>query len=138
MKIAKTELVFTILLIIEFTICFFMLEYFSIFQFMLFVQIIPSLLLAFVAGSVASKNNHGWLILIAFGIIHALMMFAIFKVTPMSVIEQNTIQSETSVFTFNRNLQFGTYFGFFLQEFLLGAFISTISKIFRKINQGRF
>ena len=138
MKLTKTELVFTILLVLEFTICFLMLEHFNIFQFMLFVQIIPSVLLAFVAGNIASRNKYTWIILIVFGIIHALMMFAIFRVTPMTLIEQNTIQSETSVFTFNRDLQFGTYFGFFLQEFLLGAFVSTISKIFRRVKQGRF
>lgn len=76
--------------------------------------------------------------MISFGIIHALMMFAIFSVTPMTIIEQNIIQSETSVFTFNRNLQFGTYFGFFLQELLLGGFIAILSKIFRKVKQGQF
>lgn len=45
---------------------------------------------------------------------------------------------EFTIFTFNRNLQLGTYFGFFLQEFLLGAFICTISKYFGRIKQGKF
>lgn len=138
MKLTNKEIVFFALLVVEFSICFFTLEHFSIFQFMLFVQIIPSILLAFISGNIAVKHKHTWLILISFGIIHALMMFAIFSVTPMTIIEQNTIQSETSVFTFNRNLQFGTYFGFFLQELLLGGFIAILSKTFRKVKQGQF
>ena len=135
MKFTKIDRVFSLLLIVEFTICFFTLDNFNLFQFMLFVQIIPSILLALLSGSISSRSKHSWVLLIIFGIIYALMMFGIFRVTPMT---QNTIQSETSVFTFNRNLQLETYFGFFLQEFLLGAFICTISKIFGRIKQGKF
>ena len=138
MKFTKIDRVFSLLLIVEFTICFFTLDNFNLFQFMLFVQIIPSILLALLSGSITSRSKHSWVLLIIFGIIYALMMFGIFRVTPMTLIEQNTIQSETSVFTFNRNLQLGTYLGFFLQEFLLGAFIYTISKIFGRIKQGKF
>jgi len=114
MKFTKIDRVFSLLLIVEFTICFFTLDNFNIFQFMLFVQIIPSILLALLSGSISSRIKHSWVLLIIFGIIYALMMFGIFRVTPMTLIEQNTIQSETSVFTFNRNLQLGTYLGFFL------------------------
>ena len=138
MKFTKIDGVFSLLLIVEFTICFFTLDNFNLFQFMLFAQIIPSIVLALLSGSISSRSKHSWVLLIIFGIIYALMMFGIFRVTPMTLIEQNTIQSETSVFTFNRNLQLGTYFGFFLQEFLLGAFICTISKCFGRIKQGKF
>lgn len=138
MRLTKIDKIFSCLLIVEFSTCFIVLENLNIFQFMLFVQIIPSILLALLSGSISSRSKHSWVLLIIFGIIYTLMMFGIFRVTPMTLIEQNTIQSETSVFTFNRNLQLGTYFGFFLQEFLLGAFIYTISKIFGRIKQGKF
>lgn len=138
MRLTKIDKIFSCLLIVEFSTCFIVLENLNIFQFMLFVQIIPSILLALLSGSISSRIKHSWVLLIIFGMIYTLMMFGIFRVTPMTLIEQNTIQSETSVFTFNRNLQLGTYFGFFLQEFLLGAFICTISKIFRRIKQGKF
>ena len=118
MKFTKIDGVFSLILIVEFTICFFTLDNFNLFQFMLFVQIIPSILLALLSGSISSRSKHSWVLLIIFGMIYTLMMFGIFRVTPMTLIEQNTIQSETSVFTFNRNLQLGTYLGFFLQEFL--------------------
>ena len=129
MRLTKIDKIFSCLLIVEFSTCFIVLENLNIFQFMLFVQIIPSILLALLSGSISSRSKHSWVLLIIFGIIYTLMMFGIFRVTPMTLIEQNTIQSETSVFTFNRNLQLGTYLGFFLQEFLLGAFIYTISKV---------
>ena len=58
MKLTNKEIVFIALLVVEFSICFFMLEHFSIFQFMLFVQIIPSILLAFISGNIAVKNKH--------------------------------------------------------------------------------
>lgn len=138
MRLTKIDKIFSCLLIVEFSTCFIVLENLNIFQFMLFVQIIPSILLALLSGSISSRSKHSWGLLIIFGIIYTLMMFGIFRVTPMTLIEQNTIQSETSVFTFNRNLQLGTYLGFFLQEFLLGAFIYTISKIFGRIKQGKF
>ena len=138
MRLTKIDKIFSCLLIVEFSTCFIVLENLNIFQFMLFVQIIPSILLALLSGSISSRIKHSWVLLIIFGMIYTLMMFGIFRVTPMTLIEQNTIQSETSVFTFNRNLQLGTYFGFFLQEFLLGAFIYTISKIFGRIKQGKF
>lgn len=138
MRLTKIDKIFSCLLIVEFSTCFIVLENLNIFQFMLFVQIIPSILLALLSGSISSRSKHSWVLLIIFGIIYTLMMFGIFRVTPMTLIEQNTIQSETSVFTFNRNLQLGTYFGFFVQEFLLGAFIYTISKIFGRIKQGKF
>ena len=138
MRLTKIDKIFSCLLIVEFSTCFIVLENLNIFQFMLFVQIIPSILLALLSGSISSRSKHSWVLLIIFGIIYTLMMFGIFRVTPMTLIEQNTIQSETSVFTFNRNLQLGTYLGFFFQEFLLGAFIYTISKIFGRIKQGKF
>ena len=138
MRLTKMDKISSCLLIVEFSTCFIVLENLNIFQFMLFVQIIPSILLALLSGSISSRSKHSWVLLIIFGIIYTLMMFGIFRVTPMTLIEQNTIQSETSVFTFNRNLQLGTYLGFFLQEFLLGAFIYTISKIFGRIKQGKF
>lgn len=138
MRLTKIDKIFSCLLIVEFSTCFIVLENLNIFQFMLFVQIIPSILLALLSGSISSRSKHSWVLLIIFGMIYTLMMFGIFRVTPMTLIEQNTIQSETSVFTFNRNLQLGTYLGFFLQEFLLGAFIYTISKIFGRIKQGKF
>ena len=138
MRLTKIDKIFSCLLIVEFSTCFIVLENLNIFQFMLFVQIIPSILLALLSGSISSRSKHSLVLLIIFGIIYTLMMFGIFRVTPMTLIEQNTIQSETSVFTFNRNLQLGTYLGFFLQEFLLGAFIYTISKIFGRIKQGKF
>ena len=138
MRLTKIDKIFSCLLIVEFSTCFIVLENLNIFQFMLFVQIIPSILLALLSGSISSRSKHSWVLLIIFGMIYTLMMFGIFRVTPMTLIEQNTIQSETSVFTFNRNLQLGTYLGFFVQEFLLGAFIYTISKIFGRIKQGKF
>ena len=138
MRLTKIDKIFSCLLIVEFSTCFIVLENLNIFQFMLFVQIIPSILLALLSGSISSRIKHIWVLLIIFGMIYTLMMFGIFRVTPMTLIEQNTIQSETSVFTFNRNLQLGTYLGFFVQEFLLGAFIYTISKIFGRIKQGKF
>lgn len=138
MKFRKIELLVAIVLILEFIVCILMLNHLTIFQYMLFVQVLPSVLLAIIAGNIAARNKYTWLILVVFGLIHMLMMFAILRVTPMTLIEKNTIQSETSVFAFNRNLQPGTYFGFFLQEFLLGAFITTIAKIFRRVKQGMF
>ena len=132
MKFTKIDGIFSLILIVEFTICFFTLDNFNLFQFMLFVQIIPSILLALLSGSISSRSKHSWVLLIIFGMIYTLMMFGIFRVTPMTLIEQNTIQSETSVFTFNRNLQLGTYLGFFLQEFLLGAFYLHYFKNFWK------
>lgn len=138
MKFRKIELLVMIVLILEFIACFLMLNHLTIFQYMLFVQVVPSVLLATIAGNIAARSKYTWLILVVFGLIHMLMMFAILRVTPMTLIEKNTIQSETSVFAFNRNLRLGTYFGFFLQEFLLGAFIATIVKTFRRIKQGTF
>ena len=103
MRLTKIDKIFSCLLIVEFSTCFIVLENLNIFQFMLFVQIIPSILLALLSGSISSRIKHSWVLLIMFGMIYALMMFGIFRVTPMTLIEQNTIQSETSVFTFNRN-----------------------------------
>ena len=97
MKFTKIDGVFSLMLIVEFTICFFTLDNFNLFQFMLFVQIIPSIVLALLSGSISSRSKHSWVLLIIFGMIYALMMFGIFRVTPMTLIEQNTIQSEFTV-----------------------------------------
>ncbi|HIS18250.1 hypothetical protein IR128_05425 [Staphylococcus lentus] len=66
------------------------------------------------------------------------MMYILLLVTPMDVIENNTVQSSTSIFEFNKTIKFTTYLGFFIQELLLSSFVVLIIKIIRKINLGRF
>src|SRR5699024_12693739 len=76
--------------------------------------------------------------IIVVSILYSIMMYILLLVTPMDVIENNTVQSSTSIFEFNKTIKFTTYLGFFIQEFLLSSFVVLIIKIIRKINLGRF
>ena len=62
MRLTKIDKIFSCLLIVEFSTCFIVLENLNIFQFMLFVQIIPSILLALLSGSISSRSKHSWVL----------------------------------------------------------------------------
>lgn len=138
MKISKIDIVLLCLVITEFGVCFLLLPQLTIFQFMLLGQVVPSVVLAILAGRLLVGSQYKWFLLPLFAALYAFLMFAILQVAPFDVIENNTVQSSTSVFQFNREVQFGTYVGFFLQEFLMGAFAVMIAGIFRRIKQGSF
>lgn len=138
MKISKVDMLLVCFVIIEFGVCFLLLPQLTIFQFMLLGQVVPSVVLAILAGRLLAGSQYKWILLPLFAALYAFLMFALLQVVPFDVIENNTVQSSTSVFQFNREVQFGTYVGFFLQEFLMGAFAVMIAGIFRKIKQGSF
>ncbi|EOT39136.1 hypothetical protein [Enterococcus columbae] len=124
--------------ILEMVVCFYLLNKLTIFQFMFFAQILPSLLLALFMGRIASQMKKKWMLLVLSGIVYAGLMYILIKYTPMSTIEANTVQSASSVFEFNKNIQFGSYVGFFIQEIFLTAFVMLMVKVFNKIKLGAF
>ncbi|MCS4486254.1 hypothetical protein [Staphylococcus americanisciuri] len=138
MKLTKLELIMILILAIEFTVCLIIMEHLTIFQYMIFVQIIPSFISAIVIGNVAARSKYKWLIIPLFSIVFVIVIFLILQITPISTIENNTVQSKTSVILFNRNMKFSTYFGLFFQEFILSTFIVLIIGVFRKIKGGKF
>ena len=135
MKI-NSIIIFILMLEIAFSLIF--INNLNIFQHMLFVQLIPSFLLSIFIGRGASGKRLFWLYIIVGSILYSIMMYILLLVTPMDVIENNTVQSSTSIFEFNKTIKFTTYLGFFIQEFLLSSFVVLIIKIIRKINLGRF
>ncbi len=123
---------------IEMMCCLYFLNQLTIFQFMFFAQILPSLLLALIMGRIANRVPNKVLILTISGVIYSCAMYVLMKHTPMVAIEANTVQSATSVFEFNREIHFVSYVGFFLQEFFLTAFVMIMTKVFNKIKLGIF
>ena len=132
MKI-NSIIIFILMLEIAFSLIF--INNLNIFQHMLFVQLIPSFLLAIFIGRGASGKKLFWLYIIVGSILYSIMMYILLLVTPMDVIENNTVQSSTSIFEFNKTIKFTTYLGFFIQELLLSSFVVLIIKIIRKINK---
>ncbi len=123
---------------VEMMCCLYFLNQLTIFQFMFFAQILPSLLLALIMGRIANRVPNKVLILTISGVIYSCAMYVLMKHTPMVAIEANTVQSATSVFEFNREIHFVSYVGFFLQEFFLTAFVMIMTKVFNKIKLGIF
>lgn len=138
MKLTKLELIMILILVAELTVCLIIMEHLTIFQYMIFVQIIPSFIAAIVIGKVSARSKYKWLLIPLYSIIFVIVIISILQITPISTIENNTVQSKTSVILFNRNMKFSTYLGLFFQEFLLSAFISLIIGVFKKIKEGKF
>ena len=136
----KNRLDFFLILscMVEMMCCLYFLNQLTIFQFMFFAQILPSLLLALIMGRIANRVPNKVLILTLSGVIYSCAMYVLMKHTPMVAIEANTVQSATSVFEFNREIHFVSYVGFFLQEFFLTAFVMIMTKVFNKIKLGIF
>ncbi|MEB7725425.1 hypothetical protein [Mammaliicoccus fleurettii] len=111
---------------------------FNIFQHMIFIEIMPSLLLAILIGRVAYGKKLLWLYMLIGSIIYAILEYILITITPMQIIENNTIQSSTSVFEFSKNIKITTYFGMFIQSFLLSSFVVLIIKVIKKIKKGEF
>lgn len=134
----KINSIIVFILVTEITLSMIFLRTFNIFQHMLFVQVIPSILLAIFVGRVASGKKLYWLYIFIGSTVYAILMYILISLTPMSVIENNTVQSSTSVFEFNKDIKFTTYLGFFIQEFLISSFVALIIKIMKQIREGRF
>lgn len=134
----KINLIIIFILIIEIILSLIFMSKFNIFQHMLLVQIIPSILLAILIGRIASGKKLYWFYIFLGSCIYIVLMYILIENTPMDVIESNTVQSNTSVFEFNKSIGFASYIGFFIQEFLLSSFVALILKIIKKINEGRF
>ncbi|WP_323703542.1 hypothetical protein [Mammaliicoccus sp. Dog046] len=137
-KLTKINTIIIALLVIEIMLSMIFMSTFNIFQHMLLVQIVPSILLAILIGRIAYGKKLYWIYIILGSIIYTALMYVLITNTPMSVIENNTVQSNTSVFEFNKNIRFITYLGFFIQEFLIASFVFLIIKVIRKIKEGRF
>ncbi|MEB7780806.1 hypothetical protein NGB30_09640 [Mammaliicoccus fleurettii] len=105
---------------------------------MIFIEIMPSLLLAILIGRVAYGKKLLWLYMLIGSIIYAILEYILITITPMQIIENNTIQSSTSVFEFSKNIKITTYFGMFIQSFLLSSFVVLIIKVIKKIKKGEF
>ncbi|WP_301421030.1 hypothetical protein [Mammaliicoccus lentus] len=134
----KINLLIIFISVIEIVLSVVFMSKFNIFQHMIFVQMLPSFLLAILIGRVASEKKLYWLYIIVGSMLYAILAYMLISITPMDVIENNTIQSSTSTFEFNKTIKFRTYLGFFIQGFLLSSFVALIIKIIRKINKGRF
>lgn len=134
----KINLIIIFISVIEIVLSVVFMSKFNIFQHMIFVQMLPSFLLAILIGRVASGKKLYWLYIIVGSMLYAILAYMLISITPMDVIENNTIQSSTSTFEFNKTIKFTTYLGFFIQEFLLSSFVALIIKIIIKINKGRF
>lgn len=135
MKFSKFAFLFFFLFIADLAWFLSQLESLTIFQYMLGVQIVPSVLLALAIGRLAADSSK-WLsfILILFGsALFAFFLYQVMLMTPQSTIEQNTVQSSQSVYTFNREISIGTYIGFFLQELLLASAVRLMIRLFRKL-----
>ncbi|MBU6113978.1 hypothetical protein [Mammaliicoccus lentus] len=102
MKI-NSIIIFILMLEIAFSLIF--INNLNIFQHMLFVQLIPSFLLAIFIGRGASGKKLFWLYIIVGSILYSIMMYILLLVTPMDVIENNTVQSSTSIFEFNKTIK---------------------------------
>ncbi|WP_170040997.1 hypothetical protein [Staphylococcus muscae] len=117
MKLSKFEYMLLLLITTEFILCFLFINHLTIFQYMIFVQIIPSILSAFFIGRIAARSRFKWLVILTSSIVFVIVIISILNVTPISTIENNTVQSKTSVILFNRNMKIGTYFGLFFKNF---------------------
>lgn len=134
----KINFIIIVIFVSEVVLSIIFINDLNIFQHMLFIQIIPSLLLAILIGKVTYGKKLFWLYILIGSIIYAILEYILITITPMHVIENNTIQSSTSVFEFNKNIKITTYFGLFIQEFLLSSFVALIIKIIKKIKEGEF
>lgn len=138
MKLSKFEYMLLLLITTEFILCFLRINHLTIFQYMIFVQIIPSFLAALFIGILAARSRFKWLVILTGSIIFVIVIFSILSVTPIETIENNTVQSKTSVIVFNRNMKIGTYFGLLFQEFLLSTIVLMIITLFNRIKSGKF
>lgn len=134
----KINFIIKFIFVFEIVLSIIFMSDLNIFQHMLFIQIIPSLLLAMLIGRLAYGKKSFWLYILIGSIIYAILEYILITITPMDVIENNTIQSSSSVFEFNKNIKLTTYFGMFIQTFLLSSFVVLIIKIINKIKKGEF
>ncbi|WP_239751195.1 hypothetical protein [Mammaliicoccus sp. H-M34] len=134
----KINFIIIFIFVSELVLSIIFMSDFNIFQHMLFIEIIPSLLLAILIGRVAYGKKLFWLYILIGSIIYAILEYILITITPMQVIENNTIQSSTSVFEFSKNIKITTYFGMFIQTFLLSSFVVLIIKVINKIKKGEF
>lgn len=132
---SKLNLVILVLLAVEFIWFFFNLIHLTIFQYMFFIQILPSFLLAILLGRLASQTKGllSFLLLVLGAMLFAILLYKVMQVTPQDVIEQNTVQSSTALFQFNREITVGTYIGFFVQELLLSSFVLLICRLYQRL-----
>ncbi|REH78799.1 hypothetical protein DOS68_03505 [Staphylococcus felis] len=65
-------------------------------------------------------------------------MYILLISAPMQMIENNTIQSGSSTFEFNREIGLKTYLGLFIQQFILTALITVVIGVVKKIKAGEF
>lgn len=138
MKLPKLSLLFFLLFISLLAISIGQLQKLTIFQYMLGVQILPSILLALTIGrlSIHLKSGLAFLLILSSSLLFAFFLYHIMLMTPQELIEQNTSQSANAIFTFNREISTGTYIGFFLQTFLLSYFVRFISRLSKRLIQG--
>lgn len=138
MKLKIFDKILLAVLVVTLGGSYLLLNSLTVFQYMFFIQIFPSILLAIIGGRLAVKSKYKWTLVFITSIIYALVTFVFISVTPMDVIEGNTIQSKTSVFTFNREIQATTYLGLFIQEYVMTAVVVIIGSILLKIKSNKF
>ncbi|MBI5975274.1 hypothetical protein [Staphylococcus canis] len=134
----KWDLILIFIILSEYVVCFAIAVHLNIFQFMLVGQVIPTVLLAILGGRIASLSKYKWLIIALVSIIYAVLMFILLNHIPIQIIENNTTQSSTSTFSFSRNIGFGTYFGLFLQQFVITTLITILLSIIKRIQMGKY
>lgn len=134
----KWDYVILALIISEYVFCFLVMGQMSIFRFMIFGQVLPAILLAILGARIASNYKFKWGIVGMMSILYAVLMYILLISAPMQMIENNTIQSGSSTFEFNREIGLKTYLGLFIQQFILTAFITVVIGVVKKIKAGEF
>ncbi|UEX89562.1 hypothetical protein [Staphylococcus ratti] len=134
----KWDYILLVATVIAYVSCLLIMAKLNIFQFMLFGQVVPTVLLALLGARIASKTKYKWFIVFVVGIFYALLMYILLSYAPMQSIENNTNQSATSTFEFSKNIGFGTYLGLFFQQFILTAFITFLFRAIQKIKTNNF
>lgn len=100
----KWDYVILALIISEYVFCFLVMGQMSIFRFMIFGQVLPAILLAILGARIASNYKFKWGIVGMMSILYAVLMYILLISAPMQMIENNTIQSGSSTFEFNREI----------------------------------
>lgn len=111
------------------------LEQLTIFQYMFYIQILPTFLLALLLGQLAyqRKGRKAFIVLVIGSALFSFLLYQIMLITPQAVIEENTAKHSTELLQFNRDITLTTYLGFFLQEFLLSSFVLLIHHLYQRV-----
>lgn len=139
MKLKMFDKILLMILLVTLGASYLLLNSLTIFQYMFFIMLLPSIILALVGGRLAAKSRYVWIIIIFItSVIYTLEMYGFTIITNMDLIESNTVQSKTSVFTFNRHIDNSMYVGLFIQQFIITAFVMVIGKVLLKIKNNKF